>query len=123
MKVGYIQTAASFGEKTNNFDRKQIRIIFSVKSIGSISSIFGGFFGILSLIMFSLFKSTIIQPYDARDAFPPNSTPPVRFAPSFYLSLVIYIVFVFIGMIIFIQSLRLFRQFNQKEIQSSELIN
>ncbi|MCE7743530.1 MAG: hypothetical protein GPJ52_00180 [Candidatus Heimdallarchaeota archaeon] len=93
------------------------------KLIGSMSSIIGGIFGIISLIMFTLFKATIIQPYDAEGFFPLNNTPAIRLAPSYYLSLVIYLVFVITGILLFVQSLRLFRQFNyQEDILSTDFI-
>jgi len=83
--------------ETSGKRKKQIKIL---QIIGAASSILGSLFGIISLIFYSIFKNTIILPYEARiDGYPSGQTPPVIFAPGYIACIIIFLLFTVVGII------------------------
>jgi len=88
--------AATAGVQTEPLSEQNLLLrkrLIITKLIGISTAILGGLFGIISLVVFSNFKSTIVQPYDARYDFPIS----IRFAFGFIISLAIFVFFVIVG--------------------------
>lgn len=65
----------------------------TIQFVGSICSIVVGVLGILCLIFFGVFKSTVTQPY----AWALPYAPPIRFAFTFYFMLLLFIFYFVVG--------------------------
>ncbi len=107
-------------------NEKRIKQITVLKIIGSSFSILGGLFGFISLIYYSVFKSSIIQPYDDFGGFHPSRTPDIEFAYGYIISLTIFIMFVITSLIVLILTLRTVYHSKKPQIinnKKTELIN
>ncbi|MHA1185463.1 MAG: hypothetical protein ACTSSK_01105 [Candidatus Heimdallarchaeota archaeon] len=91
-------------------DIKRIKQIAQLKLIGIIFSLLGGLFGIVSLIFFSKFKSSIVIPYVESGFIPSNSIPSINFVYGYIISLIIFIVFIITGLAMLAFSIRTFYQ-------------
>ncbi|MHA1185835.1 MAG: hypothetical protein ACTSSK_03030 [Candidatus Heimdallarchaeota archaeon] len=113
--------AAFLGAKKKSFElnKKQIERINLLKIIGSSFSILGGLFGILSLIYYSNFRLSIVQPYDDSGGFHISRTPNIEFAYGYIICLMIFIVFVINGLIMLILTIR--SVYQSKKVNASDI--
>ncbi len=91
-----IASPLDFKKKNVSFEEK-VRKGKITRLAGSIFSILSGLLGIISLILFGVFKLTIVQPYDH---FPSSNTPVVRLSFSFYFSLLCFTALIIAGIFI-----------------------
>lgn len=73
---------------------ERVKIERLYRTIGSVVSILGGILGVVSLILFAVFVSTVVQPYDH---FPFSNTPRVHLSFWFYFSLLCFLVYLSLG--------------------------
>ena len=73
---------------------ERLKIEHRYRTIGSGVSIIGGILGMVALILFAVFVSTVVQPYDH---FPSSNTPKVHLSFWFYLSLLCSLVYLASG--------------------------
>ncbi len=88
-----LRRISSFGTEEN---QNKVKV---GKLVGSVILLLGGIFGLIKMILFAVFKSTIIQPFDALGWFNPNNTPEIQFGYGFIVSTIIYCLFIVLCMI------------------------
>lgn len=105
--------AATAGVQTEPLSEQDLLLrkrLIITKLFGTSTAILGGLLGIFSLVVFKLFKSTIVQPYDAEGFFPINNVPKIRFNFGFIISLAIFVLFVIVGVILLFEVLETQKQ-------------